>query len=138
MGKGVLEKEFMKTNKTIEAGFFYGARPEIFELARTLRKNSTPEEKLLWNEIKGGKVSGRHFRRQHPLNRFIVDFYCHSCRLVIELDGDIHLTSKQKERDEGKDAFMLELGLTVLRFSNKEVNNELKKVLRVIKEKCMV
>ena len=128
----------MKVNKTIEANFFFGAKPIIFEMARELRKNMTESETILWNEIKEGKIFNLHFRRQHPINRFIADFYCHKTRLVIELDGCIHLSKEQKERDQERDSIMKEFGLTVLRFTNNEVRNNIPAVINRIKEHCVL
>lgn len=128
----------MKYNKTIEADFFFGAKPIIFEMARELRKNMTESEIILWNEIKEGKIFNLHFRRQHPINRFIADFYCHKTRLVIELDGSIHLSNEQKERDQERDSIMKEFGLTVLRFTNYEVKNNITDVINRIKEHCVL
>ena len=59
----------------------------IIEIARRMRKNKTPSEKLLWDEIKEKKISGFKFRSQHPVYRYILDFYCHEKRLAIEIDG---------------------------------------------------
>ena len=72
------------------------------------------------------------FRRQHPISQFIVDFYCHKYRLVIELDGSIHDLEEQKERDEGREAMLKDLGLMVIWFSNTEVVNNLSHVLATI------
>jgi very-short-patch-repair endonuclease len=80
----------MKRNRTIDAEFFYGATPEIFLRAAELRRNMTNAEKLLWQELRSKKILNLTFRRQHPVNMFIADFYCHKARLVIEIDGSIH------------------------------------------------
>jgi very-short-patch-repair endonuclease len=111
---------------------FYGASAEIFRTAEVLRKNMTPAEVELWEALKGNKLNGAKFRRQHPISQFIVDFYCHKYRLVIELDGSIHDLEDQKERDEGREAMLKDLGLTVIRFSNMKVKNNLNQVLRTI------
>ncbi|MCS4434570.1 endonuclease domain-containing protein [Aquiflexum gelatinilyticum] len=70
---------------------FYGASPEIFRRARELRKNTTPSENSLWTLLRKKQFEGYKFRRQHPVNKFIADFYCHELRLIIELDGGITL-----------------------------------------------
>lgn len=124
----------VKINKAIEAEFFYGAKPEIFELARALRKNMTEAEKVLWKKINNRQLYGVHFRRQHPVNKFIADFYSNKAKLVIETDGGIHSITEHKEYDEGRDYFMNELGLTVLRFTNDEVIYETDTVVETIKE----
>ncbi|GAB3666888.1 hypothetical protein GCM10028791_42710 [Echinicola sediminis] len=113
---------------------YYGASPEILRRARELRKNLTPSEKLLWNSIKNNQLGGVKFRRQHPVARFIVDFYCHYYRLAIEVDGEIHLGIEQSERDEGRTFELEELGLKVIRFTNQEVIKDLPRVLERIKK----
>ena len=90
-------------------------------LAKFLRRNQTPAEERLWNIVRNRGVGGLKFRRQHPLANFIVDFYCHELKLVVELDGDIHDKTKVKIRDEAREYFLRGLGLTVLRFRNDEV-----------------
>ncbi len=77
----------------------YGAFGETFRLAKMLRRNMTETEALLWNELKSNKLDGYKFRRQHPIGRFIVDFYCHKAMLVIELDGEIHQEPDVAEND---------------------------------------
>ena len=77
---------------------------------------------------------GLKFRRQHPINIFIADFYCHKVKLVIELDGGIHKIEENREYDKGREAELEDLGLTVLRFTNKEVMNNIEKVVLRIKE----
>ena len=124
----------MKVNKAIEAEFFFGATPPVFEKARELRNNMTKAEKILWQVINNGQVFGLHFRRQHPINKFIADFYSHKVRLVIEVDGEIHSTEEQMEYDRSRNYFMNELGLLVLRFTNQQVINNVDAVLFSIKE----
>ena len=96
----------------------------------------TEAEKQLWNRIKEKQILGLQFRRQHPINIFIADFYCHKIALVIEVDGGVHLNQDQKERDEGRDYFMKELGLKVLRFTNDEIFNDLDEVVNKIMTEC--
>lgn len=117
-----------------ETTMFYGASPEIFEIAKVLRNHLTETEILLWEELKDNKLDGLKFRRQHPINQFIVDFYCHKRKLVIELDGEIHQKQDQKERDEGRQFMLEELGITVIRFKNEEVLNDIDKVLTEIRK----
>ena len=115
---------------------FYGASPEIFRRAGLLRNHMTEAEKLLWNELKSNKLNGFKFRRQHPINQFIVDFYCHKTKLVIELDGEIHKNKDQKDRDEGRQFILEEFGLKVIRFKNEEVMNQRNLVLDKITKHC--
>ncbi len=65
------------------------ANPELLRRAAELRRRMTPEERIVWQEVRGNRL-GVHFRRQHPLPPYIVDFYCHQARLVVELDGSPH------------------------------------------------
>jgi very-short-patch-repair endonuclease len=119
--------------KRIEQPFYYDASIEIIRRAAALRKNQTDAEKVLWIAISKGQLNGLHFRRQHPINKFIVDFYCHEILLIIELDGDIHNKPEVAERDEGREHELRRLGLHVIRFSNYEVLNNLQQVLAKIK-----
>ena len=112
---------------------FYGASPEIFRRAKLLRNHMTKTEEILWEALKDNKTNGLKFRRQHPINQFIVDFYCHKKKLVIELDGSIHENQDQKEKDEGRQFLLEEFGLKVLRFKNDEVISDLENVLNKIR-----
>jgi very-short-patch-repair endonuclease len=98
--------------------------------AKELRKNMTPEEKLLWHELRTNKLDGWHFRRQQVIDGFIVDFYCHAVSLIVEVDGGIHET--QKEQDAERDAHLISRGFRILRVTNDEVNNDLQGVLQKI------
>ncbi|AMQ57498.1 endonuclease domain-containing protein [Algoriphagus sanaruensis] len=100
---------------------FYGASPEIHRRAKELRKRMTSAEKVLWHFLKNKSVDGFKFRRQHPINKYIVDFYCHQIKLVIEVDGGIHDEIEQKEYDAGRTSALEEFGLKVIRFRNEEI-----------------
>jgi very-short-patch-repair endonuclease len=97
-----------------------------------LRGNMPMPEKILWAQIRNQQL-GVKFRRQHGIGRYIADFYCAELKLVIELDGDSHYQEGGQEYDQIRDAFMHALGLTVLRFTNRDVMNNLDGVLAVIK-----
>lgn len=114
---------------------FFGASHLIFENAKVLRKNMTDAEKILWGYLKA-KPNGIKFRRQHPMGIYIVDFYCHKLKLVIELDGSIHDDAQTKLNDEVRQKFIEEDEITVIRFKNEEILNDIKNVLNVIEEKC--
>jgi very-short-patch-repair endonuclease len=111
---------------------FYGAIPVIFERAKLLRENQTEAEMFLWNYLSKNQRKGFRFKQQHPIHLFIADFYCHKGKLVIEVDGSVHNEERQKQKDEGRDYFMRDLGLKVLRFTNGEVLNNIEKVLAEI------
>ena len=88
--------------KPSEMPMFYGAKPVTFERANLLRKSMTPSEKKLWQFLKNKQLNRLRFRRQHPINIFIADFYCHSAKLVVELDGEIHLDKERNGILEGQ------------------------------------
>jgi very-short-patch-repair endonuclease len=99
--------------------------------AKKLRREMTPAEKILWEELRANRL-GVHFRRQQVIEGFIVDFYCHKAGLVIEVDGDVH--DLQKEEDERREKVLSVLGLRVVRFRNDEVLRELSAVVGKIRE----
>ena len=117
-----------------DRSMFYGASGELFSKARALRRNTTESEKLLWEKIRGNQLSGFRFKRQHPIGYYIVDFYCHKARLVIELDGEYHNQADQMIYDILRTEELMDFGLTVLRFSNEEVKNRIENVLRSISD----
>jgi len=96
-------------------------------LARKLRNNATLSEVLLWNELKGRKMLSYQFMRQKPIGNYIVDFYCSRLKLVIEIDGESHRFKfpKDAERQE----WLEELGITVLRFDDLQVKQDMENVL---------
>ncbi len=114
--------------------FYFGASEEIIKRARMLRKTMTKAEEKLWNHLRKKQIEGLRFRRQHPIGKFIVDFYCHALKLVIEVDGNIHQEEIQQERDENRTYEIQKLGLTVIRFDNEMVLSNISRVLKEIKE----
>ena len=112
---------------------FYGAPPSVFEKARYLRDNQTEAEQILWNRI-NSKQLGVKFRRQHPIYKYIADFYCHEKKLVLEIDGKYHLKSEQKEQDELRSEDIRDFGIEVIRFTNDEVILNTANVVEKIKE----
>jgi very-short-patch-repair endonuclease len=114
--------------------FYIGAQAHMFKNANTLRTNSTDSEKILWQKLKAKKFHNIKFRRQHPINQFIVDFYCDQLKLVIELDGGYHNIPEIKERDNERESILREWGLNVIRFKNEEIEKDLNSVLLKIKE----
>lgn len=119
--------------------FYYNTNAGILMLAGKLRKNQTLAEKILWQALRRRNLKGHKFRRQHPIGKYIADFYCHSVKLVVEVDGSVHDTPESKERDAERDQEMIGYGLCVLRFTNDQVNNKLEwvleNILQVIVEK---
>ena len=112
--------------------FIRGATLEIERRARELRRQMTPAEKKLWQAIRRKQVDGLRFRAQHPVGRFILDFYCPEHKLVIEVDGSIH--EDNRERDAERTACLAAFGYTVLRVKNDEIEDDLSAVLKVIRD----
>lgn len=106
--------------------------PKLKELARKLRTKSTKSEITLWQELKGKRIHGYDFHRQKPLLNYIADFYCYELKLVIELDVYTHQFKEVQIKDEQKQAELERLGLTVMRFQDLEIFNDMNNVLRVI------
>lgn len=103
---------------------------EKLERAKELRREMTPAEKLLWQEVRAKKL-GVRFRRQQIIQGFIVDFYCHKSALVVEVDGDIH--DLQQEEDARREKVLSAMGLRVVRFGNDGVIGNLFAVVERIK-----
>ncbi len=115
----------------MKENMFYGASHLIFQKAEELRNRMTPAEEVLWKHIHINEWKIK-FRRQHPISNYVVDFYCHSVKLVIELDGGIHEGEEVKKYDDIREKDLKELGLTILRFKNEEVFKNRKGVLEKI------
>src|SRR5213083_2165153 len=107
---------------------------QLTELARKLRKDMTPAEKLLWQNLRSRRFAGFKFRRQHPLEPYIVDFYCEACKLIIELDGESHLT--KQEQDSRRISSLEDRGYLVLHFWNNVVYDDLEAVLERVYQEC--
>ncbi len=108
-----------------------GAINYIFERARDLRNSCTHAEELLWSYLKT-KPSGYKFRRQHPYGLYILDFYCHKAKLVIEVDGSIHNRDDVKQSDNERQRNIESDGLTVIRFTNDEIQTQMDHVISLI------
>jgi len=101
---------------------------------KRLRKNMTPAEAFLWTQLQNSQLEGRKFRRQHSILNYIVDFYCPSEKLIIELDGQYHFTPEVQEKDQIRQKALEGLGFSVIRFENKMVFDLLPSVLMEIKD----
>jgi len=110
----------MKTHIS-RISMFYGADSRTLRAAAILRKNMTLAELILWKRLKDRKMFNTKFRKQHPVYIFIVDFYCHEYKLVIEVDGDVHNNEKSSEYDLGRTAELIKFGIRVIRFTNEEM-----------------
>jgi very-short-patch-repair endonuclease len=120
------------------------ASVQIQQRARELRKNLTPAEQKLWQHLRRGQIAGLHWRKQHAVGTYIVDFFCARAKLVVEaacpassgIDGDSH--ADQIEYDQARTAYLNEFGLpyTVIRFSNREVLRQCEAVVQQIADEC--
>ena len=104
----------------------------MIELAKKLRKNQTNAEVFIWQLLRNRQIANAKFRRQHPIEGYIADFYCHEQKLIIELDGGQHFTEEGLLKDALRTQRLNELGITVLRFDNQQVFLETEAVLQVI------
>lgn len=100
---------------------------EKLELARELRRNMTPEERILWKHLRAHRLQGLHFRRQQVIDGFVVDFFCFDAALVVEVDGGVHRA--QAGYDAERDVVLKKRGLRVLRITNEDVRHNLEDVL---------
>jgi cyclase len=114
----------------MERPMFFGAYPEIFAAARRLREKMTIAESMLWDQLKNRKL-GVRFKPQHPVMHYVADFYFHAAKLVVEVDGPIHLyqTEKDKERTHEIEG----AGIKIIRFTNEQVVCKMDFVLQEIR-----
>lgn len=122
----------MPTDNEYGDNLHKGAIPSTHRNARKLRDTETHAEQRLWQLLRNRQLKGIKFRKQHPLNKFVLDFYCHESKLVIELDGGIHSLETNQLLDLERTTLLKEWGIKVLRFRNEEVINEAEKVLAII------
>jgi very-short-patch-repair endonuclease len=104
--------------------------PPILQGAKEHRQHATSAEELLWSAVRGQQISGLPVRPQHPVGRFILDFYCPRKKLCVELDGGIH--DEQQERDAARTEALAHLKIRVIRFRNEEVTTDLASVVQRI------
>jgi acetylglutamate kinase len=115
----------------MKENMYYGASHLIFQRAEELRNRMTPAEESLWRHLHINEWKLK-FRRQHPISNYVVDFYCHSIKLVIELDGGIHEVEEVKRLDEEREQNLKAFGLTIIRFKNEMIFNDRKTVIETI------
>lgn len=111
---------------------YYGAVPELFKFAKELRRNPTQAEEYLWNRLRNKQLLDYKFRRQHPVNKYKADFYCHKLKYVIEVDGGYHLNMEQSKYDFNRDGEMRDLGILVKRFRNEQILNNIDNIIESI------
>jgi len=126
----------VRLSNTVEQTMFYGAKSETFLKAKVLRENMTVPESLLFEKLRKNQILGLRFKAQHPINQFIVDFYCHKLKLVIEIDGEIHENDEAQEYDFNRTIELEKFGLKVVRFKNKDIIDNIDLVIRKINDIC--
>jgi very-short-patch-repair endonuclease len=117
---------------SVEYPMYFGAKPDVFKKAKELRKTETEAEKLLWTRLHKNQMLGLQFRRQHPINIFIADFYCPKIKLVIEVDGSIHELPENIDYDIYRTEILNDFGITVIRFSNDQIIEDIDNILNEI------
>ena len=110
----------------------------IVRAARELRQEATDDEARLWDTLRGRRLAGLKFRRQHPYERFVLDFFCVEHQLAVELNGGVHAEPTQAARDAERTEFLQSRGVRVLRIKNETVENEIETVLKQIEEACLI
>ena len=125
-------ENYLPQDKIFTADKKQYARLELKERAREMRKEPTPTEAKMWQLLRGNQL-GVKFRRQHSIDRYIVDFICLTHKLIVELDGPGHLEPDQADYDNGRTAYLQELGYRILRFTNEQALNLPRRVLATIK-----
>ncbi|MBN1602709.1 MAG: endonuclease domain-containing protein [Chitinispirillaceae bacterium] len=125
-----MTKNIPKCSLSSGVVFLQAVSKEKKDFSRRLRKEPTPAERLLWEHVRNNAISDVKFRRQQVIDGYVVDFFCHNAKLVIEVDGKIHNTVKQKAKDIQRKNVFEARGLMEIRFRNEEV---LENVLKVVK-----
>jgi very-short-patch-repair endonuclease len=110
----------------------YSNLPDLKPRRQSLRSSMTHAEIALWQALKRSQLAGRKFRRQHSIGSFVLDFFCPAESLAVELDGSSHDSAAANERDEIRDAFLSSIGISVMRFENRDVMENLEGVLAAI------
>ena len=109
-------------------------RKYLKEFRRELRNNPTKAEARLWKALRKSQLEHRKFRRQHSIENYIVDFYCPSEKLIVEVDGNVHENAINDAYDTIRTKRLNELGCRVVRFANQDINKNLDTVLETIKQ----
>jgi very-short-patch-repair endonuclease len=118
--RAMVSRRVRRTSKEVEAA------------AREMRREPTPAEAMLWEGLRAHRLGGYHFRRQHAVGRFVLDFYCAAKRICVEVDGPIH--DEQRERDAERDAVLAAYSIEVVRIANHDVLSNLASVLTRLHE----
>ena len=112
----------------------FSVDPRLLDLAREMRKKPAPAEQKLWYCLRSRRLNGFKFRRQHPVDCYVADYYCAEARLIVEFDGESHIGREQE--DAVRTARLNELGYAVVRYSNVDVHENIEGVLLTILKEC--
>ncbi len=107
---------------------------KLKKFARNLRRNMTDAERFFWSKVRSRQLQGYQFYRQKPIGIYIVDFYCPVAKLVVEIDGGQHFDDQKMKKDKKRDAFLTGLGLRILRFSDREIFENIEGVIENVLE----
>ena len=122
------------TPQNFKPNMLFNTAPVTVGKARKLRRKMTPSEKKLWSRLRNRKFRGLKFRRQHPIDRYIVDFICMEKKLVVEVDGGIHKNAEQIQYDRERTLELEGYGLRIIRFRNEDIFDDLPGVLKSIEK----
>jgi very-short-patch-repair endonuclease len=113
------------------------ADPRLIVFARKMRREPTPAEQAMGTLLRNRRLTEYKFRRQHPLGLYIADFYCSDSALVVEVDGDSHLSPESIEHDQVRQVYLESLELFVLRFWNFDVKESSNEIMERICQLCL-
>ena len=109
----------------------------LIRYARELRKNPTPAEKIIWEFLRNRQMKGYKFRRQYPVESFILDFYCPKLKLAIEIDGGYHQECEQQKLDPFRERLIRDYDIRIIRFTIDQILGNIDSVLDEIRTACI-
>ena len=108
--------------------------PQMLQASRRLRAEATAAEEILWQALRGDRLDGFRFRRQHAIGRFVLDFYCPARKIAIEIDGGVHDEPDQAARDEARTQALEAQGIAVFRLRNEQVVNDVQGAVEQVRK----
>lgn len=110
---------------------------ESKEFRQQLRKEATPCERILWHYLRGRQLEGLKFRQQHGYGPYVMDLYCPTLHWCIEIDGEVHDTTEQKEKDDDRSAFLAQHGIIVTRIRNEDIEEDTNQVIELLRQEAL-
>jgi ATP-dependent DNA helicase RecQ len=135
VGEGKLER-YGDAVLSVVLGPDSGPLPEAAARAKVLRREMNGPETVLWNALRGKALGGLKFRRQHPVGPYVLDFFCYSAGIAVEIDGAVHRTEEQAAKDWHRDQWLDQQGIGTLRIDAEDVRRDLHSVLERIRKRC--